>query len=133
MKRPPTDYELLRAIYEHHRDDFTGSRASTTTGVALPINIPSIAATLGTDPDTVFGRLYHHLDPKYGEPRDKEGRIALFIARPGDEPDLVNFPLLEAVLADLWQERDRQRVTVWVSMISIAIALAALIVSVVTA
>ena len=135
VKRPPTDFELLRAIYERHGDDFTasGPRSEAATGVALPIDIPAIAVTLNTDPDSVFGRLYHHLDRKYGEPRDEPGRIALFIAQPGDEPDLVNFPLLEAVLADLWQERNRQLWAVWASAISVAIALAALIVSVATA
>ena len=37
--------------------------------------------------------------------------------------------LLEAVLASLWQERNRQLRAVWASAISVAVALAALIVS----
>lgn len=138
MKRPPTDYELLRAIYERHHDEFVGPRVDAPTGVFLPIDIPAIAATLGTDADTVFGRLYHHLDQVYGEsPPDgsdgwtRWGRKAFFSPSLGTETNCVNFPLLEAVLAGLWQERDRQLRAVWASAISAAIALAALIVSIV--
>jgi hypothetical protein len=136
VKRPPSDFELLKAIYERHLDDYTGSRIDTRpTGVAIRINIPAIAASLGVDPDTVFGRLYHHLDRVYGEERPADGspRRALFIARGGDEANLVNFPLLEAVLAGLWQERNRQLWAFWASSISVAIALAALIVSIIAA
>ena len=32
----------------------------------VPIDIPGIAARFGVDPDSIFGRLYYHLDPKYG-------------------------------------------------------------------
>jgi hypothetical protein len=55
------------------------------------------------------------------------------LAKPGDEADCVNFPLLEAVLAGLWQERNRQLRAVWASAISAVVALVALIVSIVTA
>lgn len=135
MKRPPSDFDLLKAIYEHHRGDYTGSRIEPHTGVAVPIDIPAIAVSLGTDQDTVFGRLYHHLDRVYGEeqPADGKPRRALFMPKAGDEVNCVNFPLLEAVLAGLWQERNRQLWAVWASAISVAIALAALIVSIVTA
>lgn len=135
MRRPPTDYELLKAIYERHEKDFALPRVSAPTGVFVPIDIPAIAAGLGSDPDTVFGRLYHHLDLVYGEERrdDGAGRKGLFLAKPGDEADCVNFPLLEAVLAGLWQERNRQLWAVWASAISVVIALAALVVSIATA
>jgi hypothetical protein len=136
-KRPPSDFELLKAIYEYHEGDYTTSRIErpTGTGVMIPIDIPAIAATLDTDEDTVFGRLYHHLDRVYGEKRPADGsaRRALFTPLAGNEPNCVNFPLLEAVLAGLWQERDRQLWAFWASAISVAIALAALIVSIVVA
>src|SRR5437899_2689003 len=97
--------------------------------------VVAIASDLSTDADTVWGRLYHHLDRVYGEqPRaDNRPRRALFIASGEDEDDLVNFPLLEAVLAGLWEERNRQLWAVWASAISVAISLSALIVSVVVA
>jgi len=137
VKRPPTDFELLKAIRERHREDFTLSRTSSSTGVFVPIDIPAVAADLGTDADTVFGRLYHHLDRVYVEEShgDQRGRRALFTPKAGSEPNCINFPMLEAVLAGLWQERDRQRWAVGLAVASIAIAIAfvALTVSIVTA
>jgi hypothetical protein len=73
VRRPPTDYELLKAIYERHEKDSL-PRVSAPTGVFVPVDIPAIAARLGSDPDTVFGRLYHHLDRVYGEERRDDGR-----------------------------------------------------------
>jgi hypothetical protein len=134
VKRPPSDFELLKAIYEHHRADFVASRPITRSGILLPIDIPAIAATLDTDADTVFGRLYYHLDRVYGEaPRDDAPRKVLFTPVAGDEVNCINLPLLEAVLAGLWQERDRQTWAIRVAVISVVVALAALIVSIVVA
>jgi hypothetical protein len=133
-KRPPSDFELLKAIYERHRSDFTTPRSTSATGVAVPIDVHAIAAALGTDADTVWGRLYHHLDRVYGEepPADGSARRALFIAS-SDGTNSINFPLLEAVLAGLWQERNRQLWAFWASAISVGIAVAALVVSIVAA
>ena len=135
MKRPPSDFDLLKAIYKHHRDEFARSRTAPPAGVLLPIDIPAVARTLGTDDDIVFGRLYYHLDRAYGEPPtdDKKPRKVFFTPRAGDEANCINFPLLEAVLAGLWQERNRQLWAVGLSVFSTAIAVAALIVSIVTA
>jgi hypothetical protein len=67
VRRPPSDFELLRAIYKGHRAEFTEpGLTATATGVMIPIDVEAVAADLGTDADTVWGRLYHHL---YGEER----------------------------------------------------------------
>ena len=98
----------------------------------IPIDVEAVAADLGTDADTVWGRLYHHLDRLYGEERRPgSSRRALFM--PSEAENMVNMPLLEAVLAGLWQERNRQLWAVWAASVSVAIALAALIVSIATA
>ena len=135
VKRPPSDYELLKEIWERYRAEFQQTRPITQTGILLPIDIPAIAAALGTDADSVFGRLYYHLDPIYGEaPRaDGSPQKVLFTPLANDEPNCINLPLLEAVLAGLWQERNRQLWAVWASAISVAVALAALIVSIIVA
>jgi hypothetical protein len=135
VKRPPSDFELLKAIYERHGADFDASRVTTPTGVFLPIDIPAIAADLGISNDAVAGRLRHHLNQVYSEPRRDDGKaqVSFFSPQLGTEANCVNFPLLEAVLAGLWQERDRQLWAVWASAISIAVAVAALIVSITTA
>jgi hypothetical protein len=133
-KRPPTDFDLLRAIYARHHDDYVEHVEKSKTA-DVEIDIPAIASELGVDDNSVFGRLYHHLDPLYGEQNAEAGgsRKALFIAVPGDDPDRVNFPLLEAVLAGLWTQRNRDRWTFWISVVSIGIAVGSLVVSIATA
>jgi hypothetical protein len=76
VKRPPTDFQLLRAIYERHRDEFSAyveDAASRETKVMVPIDIPTIANEFGVDTDSVFGRLCFHLDPTYGQEPDSRG------------------------------------------------------------
>jgi hypothetical protein len=111
-RRPPTDYELLRAIYEHHRSDFAHSADSRATAIFVPLDVPAIADELRVDPNSVVGRLYHHLDPIYAQEPDptvgRTGRKSFFSLRVGDDANCVNFPLLEAVLAGLWQQRSRE-------------------------
>jgi hypothetical protein len=54
VRRPPSDFELLRAIYERHRAEFTEpGLTATATGVMIPIDVEAVAADLGTDADTV--------------------------------------------------------------------------------
>ena len=132
--RPPTDFELLHAIYTRHRDDYLsfvkGAADGRTPKIAVPIDILAIANGLGVDADSVFGRLYYNLDPLY-ETRNEDGsRKSFFIPRPGEEQDLINFPLLEAVLAGLWLERRRDLRTFWAAAASVGIATGSLVVSI---
>ena len=53
-KRPPTDFELLKAIYEHHHDDYL-ARANETGPVYVPLDIPAIAQQLQSDDHTALG------------------------------------------------------------------------------
>jgi hypothetical protein len=130
IKRPPTDFELLRAIYEEYRDEFA---ASPTPKVVVPIDIPKIAAELGVGTDSVFGRLYYHLEPMYGETDEKGRKKIFFSPLVNDDANCVNFPLLEAVLAGLWQQRRRDLWTVWIAVVSIGIAIGSLTVAIVMA
>jgi hypothetical protein len=90
-KPPPTDFELLRAIYKRHRDEYAESIASGQSIVMVPIDLPGIAQKC------------------------------------------INFPLLEAVFARLWQQRRRDPWTLWVAFVSIGIAIGSLVVSIATA
>jgi hypothetical protein len=138
VTRPPTDFELLRAIYERHRGDFRAyvdvdDPVNRGTKVMVPIDIPKIAGELRVDPDSVFGRLYFHLDPTYGEEPDDGPRKAFFSPLVGDDLNCVNFPLLEAVLAGLWQQRDRDFRTAWLAVVSIIVAVGSLAATIVVA
>ena len=98
----------------------------------MPIDIRAIADGLGAHVDTIFGRLYYHLDPKYAPPRepDTKAKKSLFSPRIGQDVNCVNFPLLEAVLAGLWQERRRDSLAITTAVIAAAIAIASLIVAI---
>jgi hypothetical protein len=130
---PPSDFDLLKVIYEDYRDEFT-TRSGSSTNPFVAIDLAMIAAQLRTTDQMVFGRLYHHLDPRYAhEPDPAIGRTArksFFTPVAGDLTNAINFPMLEAVVGGLWQERRRD---LWVSataIVSIAISLAALIISI---
>jgi hypothetical protein len=107
MKRPPTDYELLRAIHRRHLADYADDGESRETKIAVPIDIPAIASDLGSDADAVFGRLYYHLSPQYEHSNADGSRKRLFMQRAGNAANCINFPLLEAVLVRKRQERRR--------------------------
>lgn len=130
MKRPPTDFELLKAIYERHHDDYVAAAEK----IQVAIEIRAIAAELGVEANSVFGRLYHHLDPVYGERPDEEGQRKFFFSPVvGQDVNCVNFPLLEAVLAGLWQQRDRDVRTNWTAIGSLVISAVAVVISVLAA
>ncbi len=77
------------------------------------------------------GRLYYHLEPTYGEPATLgEGRKAFFTLAAGKDRNCVNFPLLEAVLAGLWQQQRRDLWAIRTALVSLVIALASLAVSI---
>jgi hypothetical protein len=124
----------LRAIYDRHGGDHGYGKVAASgqkAEVPVPIDIPAIARDLGVDVASVHGRLYHHLEPKYGEPA-VQGKPRRFFFSPvaGNETNCVNFPLLEAVLAELWQQRGRELWVTGTAVVSIAIAIAALIVAI---
>jgi hypothetical protein len=98
-----------------------------------PLICNRIAADLKVDVDSVFGRLYFHLEPKYGEQVSETGkpRKAFFTPVAGPSQNCINFPLLEAVLAILWQRRRRDQLAIATAVVSLAIALGALIVSII--
>jgi hypothetical protein len=133
--RPPTDFQILREIYESHRDEFSAytedDAEARSSKVMVPIDIPAIARRLGVDADTIFGRLYYHLDPKYAEPAFQgRPRKALFTPVAGKDKNCVNFPLLEAVLAGLWQDRRRDLWALGTAALSLGVALASLLISI---
>jgi hypothetical protein len=97
----------------------------------VPVDIRGIAERFGVDPDSIFGRLYYHLEPTYGEPATLgEGRKEFFTPVAGQDQNCVNFPLLEAVLAGLWQQQRRDLWAIRAALISLGIALASLAVSI---
>lgn len=139
MRRPPSDFKLLKLIYSRHRRDFESFVEEHPSGrsskILVPVNLQRIADACGVDVNSIFGRLYYHLDPKYGEAPGPSGgaRKVFFTPVAGDDRDCVNFPLLEAVLAGLWEERRKDVLITTTAFVSLGIAVASLVVSIVTA
>jgi hypothetical protein len=131
VKRPPTDFELLKTIWQRHKSDYA---AEFPAKIAIPVDIRAVAEDLGVEQNSVFGRLYHHLDKEYGERPDEEGKRRFFFS-PVVGPDMncVNFPLLEAVLSALWQQHERDRRTYWTAIASLVISAVAVMISVLVA
>jgi hypothetical protein len=133
MARLFTDREILRLIYDRYYSDFVHfEREPKTRGmkIYIPIDIPAIGQALAVDPEIVFGRLYYHLGPKYSRV-DGQVEVPFFqksFQRPGQplERHLVNFPLLESVLAELEYEHRKFRLPVLVSVVSASVAAVAL-------
>lgn len=121
----PSDREILECIFNRYKSEFAKYELEQTRSskVYVPIDCRLIADELKTERDIVFGRLYFHLEKKYGYKQADGSNVHLFALMVGTDPKCVNFPLLASVLAGLQEERSR-------FFVPQAIAIAALIVSV---
>ena len=136
MKPIPTDLKILNAIYDRYYDAFSNydeDPSSRNSKTFVPIDIAAIAKDLGVDADIIFGRLYYHLENKYGyeQTHGPQGaRVYFFALNIGGEHHCVHFPYLASVLADLQQENRKFNITATVAIGAFAISLVALLVSV---
>src|SRR6185437_8288080 len=133
----PTDRELLRTIYDRYYSDFVSfnpSNPSRLAKVFVPLDLTLVASELGVDPELVFGRLYYHLEQKYGAPNGNS-EIHLFsisASRDGKtERHIINFPLLESALASLEYEHRKFLWPTRIAIFSVAVSLIALAVSII--
>ncbi|MCP5304368.1 MAG: hypothetical protein H6953_02885 [Chromatiaceae bacterium] len=123
MGKTFTDRRLLRKIYDRYYDDFVAfdrSDPKRAAKVYVPIDCAAIAKEFGTDPDIVFGRLYYHLDKKYGYKKEDGAKVSLFSMETGSDRHTVHFPLLAAVLAEHEQSYYRFLVPLWASLAALA-------------
>ena len=129
----PTDYEVLNAIYDRYYKTFAGFSADAPDREAkiyVPIDIREIAHRLGVDGDIVFGRLYYHLEQKFGYKNDDGSSVHFFTLGVGEDRHCVNFPLLGAVLAGLREDRTKNLWAIWLAITSLVISIISIIVSV---
>jgi len=126
LKKPPTDRELLKLIYESYYDEFNSYDEDTSersTKLYVPIDCVEIAKQLDVDEDIVFGRLYYHLDKKYGYTQDDGVKVHLFSMRINKDRHVIHFPLLSAVLAELEQSNFRFVAPITLSLIALAFSI----------
>jgi hypothetical protein len=130
MRRLPTDLEILNVIYEDYHDEYASfdpKKPARLAKIYVPLDIPKIAAKLGTDEDIVFGRLFHHLDHKYGYEKDDGSHVHFFANAIGTEPrrnvHCIQFPYMASVLADLRHEQWKVRRTFTVAVASLILSI----------
>ena len=127
MRRPPTDLEILQKIHDRYMGQYMEKKGDSKN--YLPIDCVAIAKDLESDPDLVFGRLYYHLDKKYGYTQDDGSKVHLFTLVAGKDKNAVHFPMLSAVLAELRQSRFRFTTPLVISGIALVISVISLICS----
>lgn len=136
--RLPTDMQILRVIYDHYYNEYAAfgtTESPRATKILVPIDIDLIARKLKVDNDIVFGRLYYHLEQKYGywKDEDKRTKVVFFskrIANSGKaNQHVINFPLLASVLADMQYQYRQYQVATIVSVVSLAVAIVSIAVS----
>ena len=131
----PTDLEILEEIYRRYFDvykRFSRGDAERDSKVYVPINVKSLAEHFGTDPDIIFGRLYYHLDPKYGFARPDGSKVAFFTLKAGDDRHAIQFPLLASVLAALRQEQSKYILATWLSVAALVVSTISIVLSILT-
>lgn len=119
--KTPSDLKVLGTIYKLYYEEFTNHslekdvQNGRQSKIFVPIDCKMIAKELNVDSDIVFGRLYYHMQQKYGYTRDDGSKVAFYTAIEGEEKRCVNFPLLASVLAGLQEENSK---FLWATLMS---------------
>lgn len=123
----PTDERLLREIYQRYLrafGEFSEENKTRSTKIWVPIDIDVLARKFRCDPDLIFGRLYYHMNAKYGSHTGDGDSVNIFSLRIGRDAHCVNFPLLASVLADL--QDDKKRFVISTRMAALSLIVSAL-------
>ena len=133
--KTPSDLKILSTIYDLYYEEFCNYtriadmpdmpeiQNGREAKIHVPIDCKMIAKKLGVDSDIVFGRLYYHLEQKYGYKRDDDSRVVFFSLGAGRDRHCVNFPLLDSVLAGLQVEDSKFQWATWMSGIALLISI----------
>lgn len=87
----PTDLQILNTIYNQYYDKFKSFSKNDSDRSAknfIPVDIKLIAQKFGVDVDIIFGRLYYHLEQKYGYSRPDGSKVAFFALIIGSDNNL---------------------------------------------
>ncbi len=121
----PTDERLLGEIYRRYLDDFSNYSDENKTRSAkiwVPVDIDMLAKKFRCDPDLIFGRLYYHMDGRYGSQTEQGERANVFAMRIGRDAHCVNFPLMASVLADLRTDKKRFVISTRIAALSLILS-----------
>jgi len=126
MARPiPTDEDLLASIYKTYLktfSDWSDEKKTRAAKIWVPIDIDAMSKKYRCDPDLIFGRLYYHMNEKYGSSTGDGQDVNFFNMRLAKDRHVVNFPLLTSVLANLQDERKRFVVSTRLAALSLVVS-----------
>jgi hypothetical protein len=115
MPKNPTDLEMLQRIFDDYHETYVAAQLDPTKEdkIHVAIDFFRLGESLGCDPALLFGRIYYHLEKKYGYVKKEqtdtqpEERVVFFGLAVGQQLRCVNFPYMTSVLAQL-QDEDRK-------------------------
>lgn len=123
----PTDRQILETIYNLYHESYkTFTADSRSTKIYMPIDCQLVADKLGVDGDIVFGRLYYHLEKKYGYKQEDNSKVHLFAMYIGGDKHCINFPLMTSVLASLQEAKKEFWTPTIIAGVALVIAIIAL-------
>jgi hypothetical protein len=132
MAKLPTDLEIYECLYAMYLAEFricTKENSTRSSKIYVPVDLENVAQKLEYDAHELFGRLYYHLDHKFGYKQDNDARVHLFAPVVGGDRHCVNFPYLAAVLAEHRLEDKRNRWSLRISLVALGVAIASLLAS----
>ena len=131
----PTDLQILNTIYNQYYDkfkSFSKNDPDRSSKIFIPIDITLIAKELEVDVDIIFGRLYYHLEQKYGYKRPDDTKVAFFTLKAGVDKNCINFPYMASVLANLRDREKKHSIATKIAIFSLIIAGTSLIIAVIS-
>jgi len=122
----PTDLKILDEIYERYYGTFCSyvrADPSRATKIMVPVDIEQLARHFDVDNDIIFGRLYYHLEQKYGYHRADGTQVSFFnVTAASDQhpsENVVNFALLTSILTDLKDQRLKWKIGIAIALVSL--------------
>lgn len=129
--RLPSDRQILECIFNQYKTAFQEyeNERTRTSKIYVPIDCQLVADKLDTEGDIIFGRLYYHLEKRFGYKQSDGSNVHFFALRVGNDQKCVNFPLLASVLAGMQEERARYLIPQAISIAALSVSIVSIVVS----
>jgi hypothetical protein len=130
MKKTPTDYEILKKTYDNYIDEYLAYEKNEDIRESqnlVPIDLVEISKELDSDGNILFGRLYYHLEKKYGYTNANGTKVYFFAMKIGEDMHCIHFPYLASVLASMKSEDRKYIIATSLSGVAIVISIIALL------
>ena len=130
LNKNPTDYKILKTLYNDYFDDFIDfdlSNPQRSAKMYVPISFDRLERELGANKSIIFGRLYYHLNKKYSYINDNGSRVDLFLLGLNKEKHLIQFALLSSILANLKDNRRHHLWPIYISAFAVLVSVTSII------